>query len=620
MPFWFWNDRLEKSELRRQLRDFKAHGVSGVVIHPRIGLPRDLAWMSDSLLRFYEYVVEDAARLGMKVILYDEGMYPSGSSCGQVVRSNPRFQCRGLSLMAVDRCGTPDLPEGYTWVATVARRGGRRVAVVDRPIRSEIRGVHYHGEGPAEDNPPAADILNPQAVQRFIELVYDGFAARLARHFGSTILGIFTDEPSFLGRCLEQGVRPGTTGILAEVNRLLGYDFTPHLPALWFDDEPEAQHYRAEWHRGLLARLTETYYTPLSRWCRAHGLALMGHPEGPDHLGALHYFDIPGQDLVWRWVLPDQASALEGPQSTQAKCSASAMLHGGRRQNLNEYSGAYGHELTWEEMNWLSNWCLVRGVNLLVPHAFYYSIRGVRRDERPPDVGPHSPWWDRYHDYAAACRRLCWINTDSVPQCSLAILGDDYELPWCAAKVCFEGQYDFNYLSETELLSLARLTPDGIRVRDLCYSHLVVEGGARRGAVGEVLRVLSGQGRILRMGDGPEAEEELRHELRRHGRPVVRTGIRTPALRVRHVLKEGRHYFLLFNERAAEFRRLVHLPVPGPAWELDPETGACARIDRGQPLHFRAHQLRVLVVGKGSPARGRRGDQRRSNAALVIAK
>ena len=86
------------------------------------------------------------------------------------------------------------------------------------------------------------------------------------------------------------------------------------------------------------------------------------------------------------------------------------LLHLGRRRNSNECFGAYGHEFTWQEMKWLVDWCFLRGVNLLIPHAFYYSLRGPRRAERPPDVGQHSPWWDDYRRFAAYCRRLCWLK------------------------------------------------------------------------------------------------------------------------------------------------------------------------------------------------------------------
>lgn len=594
MPFWFWNDDLDAETIRAQIADFQRHGVHGFVIHPRVGLPRSLGWMSEALLDFYEVAVEEAAKRGMKVILYDEAMYPSGSSCGQVVQANPDFQCRGLAVQELPDDRPPELPEGATLVAVVNRTGGGRIAVIDRKIDSVIRGLHYVGEGPDEDTPPAADLLNPQAVAKFIELVYEGFARRLAEYFGRTIMGIFTDEPGLLGRCRESGLMPGTTGILAEVNRILGYDFTLHLAALWFDDEPDALRYRADYHRALLARLGETYYTPLHDWCEQHGLALMGHPEGPDHLASLRYFHVPGQDLVWRWVLPDQSTALEGPQSTQAKCSSSAMLHGGRRRNLNEYCGAYGHELTWDEMNWLSNWCIVRGVNFLIPHAFYYSMRGPRREERPPDVGPNAIWWTRYKEYADACRRLCWINTDSVHVCRVAILGHAFALPWRAAKVCYESQLDFNYVEERLLREEAVVDASGIRLGAMHYDVLVVDDPAMEEGMGRVMDRLAASGRLLAYSDG-ETDGGLRAGLSAWNLPEVSVEPATPSLRVRHVIKEGLHYFMLFNETAVGCNVRVRFHVSGDMAELNVSPGKFVPVDPRHALRFDPHELRVFV-------------------------
>jgi len=48
-PFWFWNDGLSEEEIVRQLDDFRAHGVYGFVIHPRVGLQRSIGWMSDRM-------------------------------------------------------------------------------------------------------------------------------------------------------------------------------------------------------------------------------------------------------------------------------------------------------------------------------------------------------------------------------------------------------------------------------------------------------------------------------------------------------------------------------------------------------------------------------------------
>ncbi|MYC21874.1 MAG: hypothetical protein F4X62_10405 [Caldilineaceae bacterium SB0662_bin_25] len=37
LPSWFWNDKLDAEEIRRQIGDFGARGVHGFVIHPCVG-------------------------------------------------------------------------------------------------------------------------------------------------------------------------------------------------------------------------------------------------------------------------------------------------------------------------------------------------------------------------------------------------------------------------------------------------------------------------------------------------------------------------------------------------------------------------------------------------------
>lgn len=533
VPFWFWNDELDEREILRQIADFEAHGVYGFVIHPRIGLPWSCGWMSDRLLHYMRVAIEEAARRNLIVFLYDEGMYPSGSSSGQVVAANPSFQCRGLTLAP-----------GGNLVAETHR--GR---VYDAPSeQSHIRGVHWLDEAKGiEHCPPAADLLNPDAVACFIRLVYDRYYHEFREHFGRTIQAIFTDEPNVLGRGAAPGFRPGTTGILEHVNRLLGYDFTQHLPALWFDDEPDVERYRADYRRAVNQRLDETYYRQLSDWCVAHGVALCGHPDSSEDVGRLRYFQIPGQDLVWRYVEPDKPSALEGAHATMAKCSASAMVHQGRRRNLNEFCGAYGHELTFGEMKWLADWCLVRGVNLLVPHAFYYSVRGPRRDERPPDVGPHSAWWGDFKRFADYCRWLCWLNTDSRHVCDVAIQCESDHLPWRAAKVLHENQIDFHYLE--------------------------------RGAAGGY--------RVVITDEMPDVVQLPRD---------VRVTPAQPDLRTRHVVKDGYDYYLLFNEGRRSLTFHLVVATAGSATLLDTFQGRQESVDWTKPVTLSPHEMRVLKV------------------------
>ena len=620
-PFWFWNDALSEGEIARQMQDFYDHGVYGFVIHPRAGLPRNTGWMSERMIRFMRFAIEEAARKDMWVVLYDEGMYPSGSASGLVVAENPAFRPKGLFAVDLDavspgetsngfmigKDGLPVLSENQHLIAIFRRASNNhRFAVLDRYIQqgySVIRGLHFLENDPprrsdyqevAEDTPAAADILNPDAVACFIRLVYQRFHDEFGGHFGNTIRAIFTDEPSLLGRRSEPGAVPGNATILEHLNTNLGYDFTPHLLTLWFDDEPDAAPYREIYLRALQVRLEETYYRPISSWCQTHGIALTGHPAGPDDIGHLRHFQIPGQDIVWRYVEPGQPSALEGAQSTQAKCASSAMIHLGRRRNANEYCGAYGHHFTFREMRWLANWLLIRGCNLLYPHAFYYSVRGPRIDERPPDVGPNSTWWEDFRSFADATSRLCWLNTDNRHVCEIAILGLNDFLPWSSARVCFEHQFDFNYLEARHLWEDAQVNEDGISIANMLYKALVVEIDPPQQAT-PAINILDRAGRVVRFrhhGDAPGLLSSLSYLID----PDIIVSPKHTSLRIRHVMKNDIHCYLLFNEGETELEAQVQLRAPGTRYRMDVETGGITPIEAEASVYLNAHQMTVIAA------------------------
>ena len=137
VPFWFLNDDLSHAEIRRQLRAFRDHGVYGVVPHPRMGLSDRIAYLSPTFFSYIRTVVETAADLGMQVILYDEGMYPSGSAGGLIVRENPDLASRGLGLTRTPEPGDRVLAETDNGF------------LVERFSGGTIRGVHF-GEDDGE--------------------------------------------------------------------------------------------------------------------------------------------------------------------------------------------------------------------------------------------------------------------------------------------------------------------------------------------------------------------------------------------------------------------------------------------------------------------------------------
>jgi hypothetical protein len=610
MPFWFWNDTLKDDEIIRQIAGFEEHGVYGFVIHPRIGLPKDMKWLSPEMIHAMGIAIEEAAKRNMYVILYDEGMYPSGSSSGQVVEKNPDHAAHGLAKIDLRNGEMPVLSKDKKLVTIVNRPDGSRVAIVEQPSGGVIRGLHYKGDEngrPGEETPPAGDILNPDAVTSFMDLVYEKYATSFGKYFGNTILGIFTDEPSTLGRSSIRGVVPGNASLLPQIERILGYDITPFLADLWYNDNPDSKVHRSDYNRAINICLEENYYKRLSNWCFLHNISLMGHPAESMDIGAERYFQIPGQDLVWRYVEPG-TKALDGQNSTVAKCASSAMLHLEYRRNLNELYGAYGHNLTYDEMNWLADWCFVRGQNLLIPHAFFYSIRGPRYDERPPDVGPNSAWWPGYKSFADACRRLSWLNTDSKQVCDIAILSDETFLPDKPAKILFQHQRDFNYLEARHIGNEARINSGGTIIAGMKYKALIIDTiSYLPDSSLPLLRKLAKEKHLIVNGSSKFASwfkgalvyttyDDLLNAVDRLTEPDIVLDRPSENIRYRHVIKGSDDYYILFNEEGTEVTTGYRLPVTGSRYWLDPSTAKAVAAPDNEIVNFKPHELKILWI------------------------
>jgi len=658
MPFWFWNDELSREEIIRQIHDFHAHEVDGFVLHPRMGLPRAMPYLSDPYFEMVEAAVAEAAKLSMRVILYDEGMYPSGSACGKVVERNPEFASRGLRMeehpcAADGGDGTLRIPialsPGESLVSALAVRKLSDTAIeaasalvlesvngdvsftppdaddwsllliVDTYSRGTIRGVHPGQDDGEPDAPLAADLLNPEAVQAFIDLTHEAYYRKLSGYFGTTVLAMFTDEPDLLGRGHAAGLKPWTRGFMGEF--LAGGGREQDLPLLWFDvvDAPTA-HVRDTYEAAVRSRLSRTYYKPLADWCEEHGIGLTGHPAGSDDIGLLEHFHIPGQDVVWRYIAPEDGKSLTGVHSTMGKCSSDAARHRGRRRNLNECFGVCGIDHGWmlsaDNMKWYLDWLFVRGVNLISPHAFYYSIRGERRDERPPDVGPNNIWWPEYGRFSRYIKRMSWLMTDSANSAEAAVLARADDLPWRIVKPLYERQVEFNYLEEALLGDACSCKEGVLEIAGYRYSAILIENGERLNASSwRRLEEFSGQGGLVveLTEAGAEAATadigQARFD-RAENVAVALAGIygrdhafepRSDALRISRVAKNGILFYVIVNEGEAGYEGAMHMKQAGRAEYWRPWTGECkaADVDRtgdGQSVAIRIERRECLIV------------------------
>lgn len=592
IPFWFWNDELDEAELRRQIRDFRDHGVMGFVIHPRKGLPRSIPYLSERYLHFVRVAVAEAAALNMQVVLYDEAMYPSGSAHGMVVAENPAWASRCLTMAE----SAADVPAEKEIVAVCAaqvegeRVEGKKAEDLSPVVAVEgvyrcpadgrtllvfregfsggtIRGVHEQEDDGEPLAPPSADLLNPEAVRAFIRLTHERYYEALKAEFGRTIVAMFTDEPDITGRNARRGGKAWTTGFLAE------FGDATDLPALWLDVGERTEEIRSRYRRAINRRMKKTYYGQLADWCAAHGIALTGHPAKSWDMGLLEPFQIPGQDVVWRCVAPE--NGIHSAESVVAKCSADAARHLGRRRNGNECFGCCGPKgvqwaFTLDEMKWYMDYLFVRGVNLLYPHAFFYSLRDGRGGERPPDVGPNNVWWPMYGQIATYIKRLSWLMTDSVNQARVAVLCEEDHLPWRSVAALYENQIEFNYL-ELARLPECTLVDGALCIQQQRYTH-----------------VLCGEA-------APDA--------------LPRDAVVTPPapdLRVTHGVKDGMHFYLLVNEGETPIVGQLRTSVTGAAewWNPWQGTTCVANADAQGSffLHLERRESLILCINPQKPA------------------
>lgn len=433
IPFWFYNDAFDEDKVRKQLADYVEKGVNGFVLHPRIGIPEDMPYLSDRFFEAVRFIVKTADSLGMKVVLYDEGMYPSGSAHGMVVEADPEYASKGIILLEKEAAEEKLAKEPSAQVIAELADGRK---IVYGFTGGTIRGIHFGEDDGEAGAPKSADILNPDAVDEFIRLTHDKYYENLKEYFGNTVFAFFTDEPCALGRNAGRyrewckGLEKEILAAGGKLEELEGLFIKTGAVAGRSDVVSTVQNPTVIlYHQLIKKKLRDIFYARLSQWCDGHGISLMGHPAESNDIEEELFFQIPGQDLILRRVSPETGGLREF-DSVQAKLSADIARHLGRRRNVNECFGVCSRDnipwyFTAGDMKWYIDWLGQRGVNLFVPHAFYYSVLGQRKGERPPDVGPNNIWWKHYHRFSDYFKRLSWLMTDSVNGAKAAVLCED---------------------------------------------------------------------------------------------------------------------------------------------------------------------------------------------------
>ncbi len=402
-PFWAINDRITPEETARQIEEMIEVGLSGGFFHSRAGLVTD--YLGDEWFDSMNAAIKVAREKNGYVWLYDEDLWPSGNAGGQVAGMKDEYRQAGLQpeFVPVGAEAQPDDGDEPKAAYVITGRKGltvEKIEMVDFDTarkRTDAERLlfrrQYACKTPWWGGESYANLLNAEAMQEFIKLTHETYKAKLGEDFGGVIPGIFTDEPHIWqddGRSIQWW-----EGLPAAYQEWHNRDFWADLPFMYLDG-PECRKIRLLVHRTIHRRFCEAYSKPLFEWCEKNGLEHTGHFLLEDNLegqisccsGAVmahyRYQQAPGIDHLCRQT----ESVL-----LTAKQVGSAARQLGRVRVLDEIFGVSRHTNTFEHFKWVGDNDMVLGVNFFCPHLTWYSMRGRRKRDYPPNWNYQQTYW-----------------------------------------------------------------------------------------------------------------------------------------------------------------------------------------------------------------------------------
>lgn len=431
-PFWFWNGDMRKEEIVSQIKEMKAKGIPGFMIHPRQGM--EVPYMSEAFFDRVRAAVQAAKENDMEVWLYDEYPYPSGICGGEVILDHPEFLNKSLEKRVEVTEGGREIklfaPWGKVLLARAYRMKDGAYHLDDFIDLQDYVGTGYQQEvfqysGLTQYNKKRyftgdpvkfldwtapegtwkiylvtevvtkhfkyfenfIDTLNPDATRYFIELTHERYKREIGEEFGKTVKGIFTDEITAF-----PDSQPWSPLLPGEVLKRHGIDLISSLPALWDDlGEVSARVRYAYWNTAADCFI-EAYDKQVHDWCKENGILYIG--EKPIlRSKQLKYFDVPGIDAGHQKVgaVPDM---IIGKYRANGKMVASAAHFYDKPAALCEVGHSIGWGMTMQDMKWMFDFLGVLGIDYYVIHGFFYTADGLKKHDAPPSGFYQMPWWE----------------------------------------------------------------------------------------------------------------------------------------------------------------------------------------------------------------------------------
>ena len=479
IPFWSWNDKLEETELRNQIREMHELEMGGFFMHARGGLETE--YLSEDWFDCIRVCMDEAKKLGMQAWSYDENGWPSGFAGGALLKDKKNL------AMAMEYKFGPFPEEAENIIAVYKKmEDGSFVWMTQKEQTAEdedylILYKHY--------DKSYVDTLNPEVTEQFIKATHELYQAKLAAEdfgTGKVMPGFFTDEPQYYrwGN--------GYSDTLPEqFEKAYGYSIFEKLPAVFFDIEG-AEKFRYDYYYLMHKLFINNFIKKIYEWCEENNVELTGHAVEETSLdwqmtcigGVMPFYQyehIPGIDYLGRGIADDLAPKQLG--------SACAQL--GRKKAISEMFGCCGWDVSPRELKRIAEVQYVNGVNLMCQHLYPYSERGQRKRDYPLHYSTHNPWsakMKEFNRYFARLGAALAQGNEYAPILVIHPIHGAYckykkyqnaltEIEhhfFALSRLLGENQIPYHYGDEWMMADMAKVEGDRIRIGCCTYEAVIV--------------------------------------------------------------------------------------------------------------------------------------------------
>jgi len=590
---WVWNDICTRDIIDNQIAEMLNLGIRAFYILPEPkefrpdSMPTNLTpdYLSTEYFGLCAYAIEKGKSLGMNCWIYDEGGWPSGGACGKVMKDHPEyarqtleFYERSFSAGEVYKKTTPDVIATFLNDKEMIEEGYRFIA--DTVVNEYIIDEEICGNYP--------DLLNKAATEYFIKITHKKYAESLKNQLGETVTAVFTDEPKAPAGAFNKE--------LAErYEATYGESILPHLPLLAerIAITEENVHILHRWYDLCSRAFCENFLLPCKKWANEQGIAFTGHMDKDhDPLGcvygggnfnlmrALRCFDIPGVDIIWRQLYPENKitnkNDMNGYNGFFPRYASSAAAQNGTKLAMSEIFGVAGPGLTYDIMRYTVGYQAVRGINIFNPFNFPLGCKGALLAQELPVFTGNQPYYQFLGKFNRYVERLTYIASlgEKVCETGLYYPVHDFQggLNADAVAEAFDtlGRsledmlIDFDIVDD-DVIQVAKGTEDGyIRIGNALYKNIIIPENAF--IPKETQKVLN----CFTKGGG-----KVSYSLSKLT-PVIK--VEGEGLRAMHRKAENADLFCLFRENGENSEYHIDLPS-SKGYMLDLANGKLQRFE-----------------------------------------